>query len=111
MPADSSVELRVSANTLRVINTEVSDGTRAKIQDTMGSAQVLEVERFSEIHFSIDSGGSERRRLLGRPRNLHGKTLPNSVDVALRGGLYRCTATLKQTTFGITPIKIARGNR
>jgi polyisoprenoid-binding protein YceI len=62
MPADSSVELRVSANTLRVINTEVSDGTRAKIQDTMGSAQVLEVERFSEIHFQstqVEANGAD----------------------------------------------------
>jgi hypothetical protein len=32
-----------------------------------------------------------------------------SVDVALKDGLYRGTATLKQTQFGITPVRLAGG--
>ena len=34
---------------------------------------------------------------------------PISFEVALKDGLYQGTAVLKQTGFGITPVKIAGG--
>jgi hypothetical protein len=58
-----SVELRVNSGKLRVLDPEVSDGTRAKI----------------------------------------------SFEVALKDGLYQGAAVLKQSGFGITPVKIAGG--
>jgi polyisoprenoid-binding protein YceI len=107
----SSVELRVRANTLRVSDAEVSDDTRAKIQETMRSAQVLDVDHFPEIHFQsaqVEARGPDHWIVHGN-LDLHGQTHPVSVDVALKDGLYRGTATLKQTQFGITPVRLAGG--
>src|SRR5258708_37474715 len=46
-----SVELRVDARKLRVLDTEVSGDTRAQIQETMLGAQVLDADHFPEIRF------------------------------------------------------------
>jgi hypothetical protein len=40
---------------------------------------------------------------------LHGQTHPISFEVALKDGLYQGTAVLKQTGFGIIPVKVAGG--
>src|SRR5712691_9719575 len=48
---DMSVALRVNSSKLRVLDAEVPPGTRATIQATMQSAEVLDVSRFPEIHY------------------------------------------------------------
>ena len=109
--ASSSVELRVNASKVRVLDAEVSDGTKAKIQATMQSAQVLDVDHFPEIHFQstgVEPSGTDRWVVHGN-LDLHGQTHPISFEVALKDGLYQGTAVLKQTGFGITPVKIAGG--
>ena len=79
-----SVELRVNSGELRVLDPEVSDGTRAKIQATMQSAEVLDVGQFPEIHFQstgVEAGRTANRsnacedarangKKLGRPKTL-----------------------------------------
>jgi polyisoprenoid-binding protein YceI len=107
----SSVELRVDSSKLRVLDPEVSDGTRATIQATMRSAEVLDVGRFPEIHFQstgVETSGTDHWVIHGN-LDLHGQTHPISFEVALKDGLYQGTAVLKQTGFGITPVKIAGG--
>ena len=107
----SSVELRVDSSKLRVLDPEVSDGTRATIQATMRSAEVLDVGRFPEIHFrstGVETSGTDHWVIHGN-LDFHGQTHPISFDVALKDGLYQGTAVLKQTGFGITPVKIAGG--
>jgi len=107
----SSVELRVDSSKLRVLDPEVSDGTRATIQATMRSAEVLDVGRFPEIHFrstGVETSGTDHWVIHGN-LDLHGQTHPISFEVALKDGLYQGTAVLKQTGFGITPVKIAGG--
>ena len=46
-----SVELRVDARKLRVLDPEASDDTRAQVQKTMQGPQVLDIDRFPEIRF------------------------------------------------------------
>jgi polyisoprenoid-binding protein YceI len=41
--------------------------------------------------------------------DLHGQTQPIAVDVTLKDGLYKGSAILKQTKFGITPVTVAGG--
>jgi len=41
--------------------------------------------------------------------DLHGQTHPVTVEVTRKDGLYRGSATLKQTASGITPVAIAGG--
>jgi polyisoprenoid-binding protein YceI len=106
-----SVEVRVSSNKLRVVDPEASEGTRAKIQSTMQSAEVLDVGRFPQIHFqstAVEPSGTNHWVVRGN-LDLHGEAHPVSVDVTLKDGLYRGTAVLKQSQFGITPVKVAGG--
>ena len=77
----------------------------------MRSAQVLDVDHYPRIHFQsaqVEARGTDHWIVHGN-LDLHGQRHPVSVDVALKDGLYRGTATLKQTQFGITPVRLAGG--
>jgi hypothetical protein len=107
----SSVELRVAAHKLRVLDPEASEKTRAQIQETMEGDKVLDVTRFPEIRFqstAVEAKGSDHWIVRGTLA-LHGKERPVAVDVTLKGEHYRGAATLKQTDFGITPVTVAGG--
>ena len=107
----AAVELRIKSNKLRVLDPKDSEDTRAKIQTTMQGAEVLDVQRFPEIHFqstSVEPGATDHWVVHG-DLNLHGQTHPISFEVSLKDGLYQGTALLEQSGFGITPIKIAGG--
>ncbi len=107
----ATVELRVRSSKLRVSDPEVSDGTRATIQATMQGPEVLDVAHFPEIHFlstGVEPSGTDRWMVRGN-LDLHGQTHPISFEVTLKDGFYQATAVLKQTAFGITPVKVAGG--
>jgi polyisoprenoid-binding protein YceI len=107
----ASVELRVDSTKLRVLDPEASDGMRAKIQATMQGAEVLDASHFPEIHFrstEVEPSGADHWIIHG-DLDLHGQTHPISFEVALKDGLFQGSATLKQTGFGITPVKVAGG--
>lgn len=106
-----SVELRVAAHRLRVLDPEASEKTRAQIQETMEGDKVLDVTRFPEIRFqstAVEAKGSDHWIARGTLA-LHGKERPVAVDVTLKGEHYQGSATLKQTDFGITPVTVAGG--
>ena len=106
-----SVEMRVDSTKLRVWDPEASDSTRATIQATMQGAEVLDVGHFPEIHFQstgVEPNGADHWIVRGN-LDLHGQTHPISFDVAFKDGFYQGTAALKQTGFGITPVKVAGG--
>ena len=106
-----SVELRVDARKLRVLDPEVSEGTRAQIQDTMQGSQVLDVGHFPEIRFQSTSvePKSPGHWIVHGNLALHGKDRPIAVEVTLKDERYRGSASLKQTDFGITPVTVAGG--
>jgi polyisoprenoid-binding protein YceI len=109
--ASPSVELRVNARKLRVLDPEASDSTRAQIQETMLGTQVLDVVHFPEIHFQstvVEPKGPDHWIVHGN-LGLHGKDHPIAVEVTLKDARYRGSATLKQTDFGITPVTVAGG--
>jgi polyisoprenoid-binding protein YceI len=106
-----SVELHVDARKLRVLDPEVSNGTRAQIQETMLGAQVLDANRFPEIRFQstgVEPKGPEHWIVHGN-LGLHGADRPVAVEIALKDARYRGSTTLKQTDFGITPVTVAGG--
>src|SRR5712691_8697662 len=106
-----SVELRVDSSKLRVLDTELSGGTRAKIQATMQSAEVLDVVHFPEIHFQstgVEPSGTAHWVIHGN-LDFHGQTHPRLFEVTLKDGLYAGTAVLNQSGFGITPVRVAGG--
>lgn len=106
-----SVDLRVDARKLRVLDPEASENTRADIQKTMQGPQVLDADHFPEIHFmstAVESKGTDVWVVHGN-LDLHGQIHPVMVEVTLKDGIYRGSTILKQTMFGITPVKIAGG--
>ena len=109
--ANPSVQLRVDARKLRVVDKDVSDKDRAEIQQTMLGPKVLDSESFPEIRFRstrIDRLANGKWLVEGE-LTLHGQTRRVNMDVTERNGHYRGTAELKQKDFGITPISLGGG--
>ena len=106
--ANPSVQLKVDARKLRVVDKDASDKDRAEIQQTMLGPKVLDSEKFPEIRFrSIKVEHiADRKWLVDGELTVHGQTRPVSVDINEQSGHYRGTAELKQKDFGITPISL-----
>ena len=111
LPTSPSVTLLVDARKLRVLDPELAADKRVEVQKTMDGPQVLDSSRLPEISFrstAIEKMGADHWTVRGN-LTLHGQTRPVAVDVALRDGHYRGSATLKQRDFGIAPVSIAGG--
>lgn len=105
-----SVKLRVDARKLKVLDRE-DPKSRPEVQETMLGPQVLDSTRFPEIRFEsskIEEKGKNHWIVNGN-LTLHGQTHPISFEVTLEDKLYRGTATIKQTVFGMTPVTVAGG--
>jgi len=77
----------------------------------MQSAEVLDVGKFPEIHFQstrVETGGTGHWVIHGN-LDLHRQTHSISFDVALKDSLHQGTVVLRQSGFGITPVKIVGG--
>jgi polyisoprenoid-binding protein YceI len=109
--ANPSVRLRIDSRRLRVIDKDVSEQDRTKIQETMLGPEVLDSRRFPEIVFESDHVqrlGEGKWEVEGK-LTLHGQTHPIRVQIEGQGGRYRGWAQLKQKDFGITPVAVAGG--
>jgi len=109
--AHASVQLRVDSRKMRVLDPDTAADKRAEIQHTMLSDKVLDVEKFPEISYqstAVTSRGEDGWEVHGT-LTLRGKKQPVAVKVSLQGGHYRGTASIKQSDFGIEPIRIAGG--
>lgn len=107
----ASVQLRVDSRKMRVLDPEIAEDKRAEIQHTMLSATVLDAEKFPEISYqssSVTSRGERHWEVRG-DLTLHGKKQPVMVEVSLESGHYRGSASIKQSDFGIEPLRIAGG--
>ena len=106
-----TVTFVVDARALRVLDSDVSDKDRAEIQTTMVGPKVLDTEQFHEIRFcstEVSRSSDNRWTVLGN-LTLHGQTRPVKVEVERQEGRYRGSARLRQSEFGITPVKVAGG--
>lgn len=111
-PTGHRVELHFNSSTLRVNDHGISDKDRADIQDTMLGAEVLDTQRYPEIVFRSTRAepGSEGIWNVYGDLTLHGQTRPVSAEVRDNGeGHYTGAVRLRQSEFGITPVKIAGG--
>jgi polyisoprenoid-binding protein YceI len=117
--AKRTINITFRAQDMKVLDPDASDNERSTIESTMKSAQVLDPARFPEITFISTSveipaaeaaGTSSGTHYLVRGNlTLHGVTRPVDMSVTLSGTHYSGKVTLKQTDFGITPVKIAGG--
>lgn len=110
--AGKQVELHVSAAAMRVRDAKASDKDRAEIQQTMLGPQVLDVARYPEIVFRSTSAerGTQGEWSLRGNLVLHGQIRPVTLAVQEENGHYTGAALLKQSDFGIQPIKVAGGS-
>jgi polyisoprenoid-binding protein YceI len=109
--ASHQVVLRVNARSLRVMDQGISDKDRAEIQSNTLGLPVLDAEHFPEIAFQgtgAASGGNGAWTVNGN-LTLHGQTRPVTVTVQEAAGHFKGVSRLKQSDFGITPIKVAGG--
>jgi polyisoprenoid-binding protein YceI len=107
----ASVKLEVDARALQVVDPDTSEKDRSEIQKTMLGSDVLDSERFHEIVFqstAVEQNGTQRWVVHGN-LTLHGQSQPVTVDVLREAGHYTGHATIKQTNFGIKPVRIAGG--
>jgi len=106
------VELHTNAGGLQVRDPDVSSKDRAQIRSTMLGPEVLDSQRYPEIVFrstAAEPSGTGSWRLEGTLA-LHGQTRAVVAEVKETAeGHYVGTARLKQTDFGITPVKVAGG--
>ena len=111
-PAAHRVELRFGAGDLQVEDPGVSDADRKTIRQTMLGPDVLDATRYPEIAFRSTAAtpASDPAQWIVRGElTLHGQVHPVVVEVREEQGSYRGTATVKQTAFGIKPVKVAGG--
>jgi polyisoprenoid-binding protein YceI len=107
----ASVAFTVHSGKLIVVDPGESDSTRAEIQKTMLGPTVLDADKFPEIRFvseNVERLGDTRWNVHGR-LTLHGQTQAVVLETTLEKGHYQGTATLLQSDFGITPIRLAGG--
>jgi polyisoprenoid-binding protein YceI len=111
-PTDpASVEFRVRTASLRVLDPGTAAKTRAEIQQTMLGPKVLDADQYPEIRFQsrrVEQTGKGQWRVVG-DLTLHGQTRPVTFDVSEQAGVYRGAASIRQTDFGIKPVRIAGG--
>src|SRR4030095_6358476 len=111
----SSIKLTFMTANIRVMDPKEAKD-RPKVQETMRK-EVLRVSEYPQIVFestSIERGAGHDSFSVHGNLTIRGKTQPVIVPVTLtrvEGGAYRAKGSykFKQSTFGITPIKLAGG--
>jgi polyisoprenoid-binding protein YceI len=106
-----TVEFKVEARTLQARDPENSEKDRSQTQTTMLGPEVLDVTRYPEIAFrstAAEQGTGGAWKVQGN-LTLHGQTRMVTVDVRETGGHYEGSARLKQTDFGMKPVKAGGG--
>jgi hypothetical protein len=109
--AKPHVQIVFDASRLRVLDPGLSEKDRKDVQARMVGADVLDVERFRWISFhsiSMERRGGDGWLIHGE-LELHGNIRPLDVNVRLESGRYKGSVVVKQSDFGIVPIRIMGG--
>jgi polyisoprenoid-binding protein YceI len=110
--ATKSIQLTVDATQMKVLDPRLSAKDRSDVQNNMAGPQCLDVTKYPTITFSstkIDDSNPNRWTITG-DLTLHGQTRPVTFQARKVDAMhYSGSATVRQTTFGITPIRISGG--
>ena len=108
----NAVDVTVDAAKMAVLDPKLPADRRASVQANMTSPKVLDVDRFPTISFRSTAFALDGRghgTVTGN-LTLHGQTHSVVVDVSrVDGTHFEGSAMVRQTTFGISPIRIAGG--
>jgi polyisoprenoid-binding protein YceI len=107
-----TVDIAVDAAKLRVLDPKLSPQKRNDVQNNMVGPEVLDVARYPTIRFTSKRAvvaGASRSKIEGE-LTLHGQTHPVTLQVTkIDEEHFSGSATIRQTAFGITPIRAAGG--
>lgn len=116
---ESSVALVVSARSLTVLDPGEPEKDKVEVQKTMLGDKVLDVEKYAEIRFASTRVLNARKTNDGWELTLEGKLALHgaekpvtlSLRVWLDGNTLRAQGevSLRQTDYGITPVKVGGG--
>ncbi|HET6142963.1 MAG TPA: YceI family protein [Candidatus Acidoferrales bacterium] len=106
-----SVEIRINTRVLRVRDEDASEKDRNQVEATMLGPEVLDSERNRVITFksrTVEVLGDGHWKVRGE-LTLHGQTQSVTAEVTEKPGHYTGRTVVKQTDFGINPVKVAGG--
>lgn len=106
------VTVTVDAAKMRVLDPKLGDGRRAQVQANMSGPSVLDVEKYPTIVFDAHGFRATARGAFAVTGDLtlHGQTHPVTVEVTrVDDTHFTGSAVVRQSAFGITPIRIAGG--
>ncbi len=109
--APEFVEFTVETAKMRVQDPQESESSRAEVQTAMLGPQVLDAGKYPEIHFAseiVERKDDSHWRIHGKLA-LHGTTRQIIVETRFESGHYRGKVSLKQTDYGMKPIRVAFG--
>ena len=107
-----TVDITVDAAKLRVLDPKLSPQKRNDVQTNMLGPEVLDVVRYPTIRFTSKRAevASASRSTIQGELMLHGQTHPVTLQVAkIDENHFAGSAMIRQTAFGITPIRVAGG--
>jgi polyisoprenoid-binding protein YceI len=111
-PQSNSIELNIESAKLRVLDPQLPSDRRAQVQANMLGPQVLDVAKYPEITFhSTNSQATSPGKLtVTGDLTLHGETHAVVVQVVqIDTTHFKGSATVRQSAFGISPIRLAGG--
>jgi polyisoprenoid-binding protein YceI len=106
-----AIKLAVTTADLRIVDPNLDPGTRAEVLARMLGSDVLDAARFPEITFestTIHAQGADRFSVTGR-LTIHGTSREVTTSATRVDRRYQGEFRIKQTDFGIAPIRIAGG--
>jgi polyisoprenoid-binding protein YceI len=106
-----SAEIVVMTRDMKVVDSEVSDSTRAEIQKTMLGPTVLDSEKYAEIRFKsshIEGKGPQHYVVTGT-LELHGVSKTITFEVSGGPDRYSGRVRINQTDYGIKPVSSGGG--
>ncbi len=109
--AKPGVEFVIQTNQMKVLDPGLDAKKRDEVQANMLGPEVLDTQRYPQITFHstrVEPGGADSWLVHG-DLTLHGVTRPVAVSVSRIQQEYRGSASLKQTDFGIRPIRAGAG--
>jgi polyisoprenoid-binding protein YceI len=110
-PDRRTAQITVDASKMRVLDPHLAPDKRAQVQSNMLGPQVLDVQQYPTITFQSTSMAPGAGGVLDVTGNLqiHGQTHSTTFQAKESGSHFTGSVTVRQTAFGITPIKIAGG--
>jgi polyisoprenoid-binding protein YceI len=111
--AGQTVEIAVDAAKLRVLDPKLSPDKRNDVQNNMIGPEVLDVAHYPTIRFTskrAEVAGATPATIEGELM-LHGQSHPVTLHLTkVDEEHFTGSATILQTAFGITPIRVAGGS-